>query len=955
MTASHLNQPRDRRCRRFIAGLAAGLSWCAFTAPPALAAVGEVIVVFKTHFDIGYTDMASNVVQRYRTTMIDDALKVVDQNHDLPSEQQFVWTLPGWPLVKILEDWPGQTPERQRRVREAFKQGRFVTHALPFTTHTELLELEDLVRGLGYASRLSREAGLPLPRDAKMTDVPCHSWILPTLLRHAGVDFLHLGCNAASSSPRVPVLFWWEGPDGSRLLTMYTAESYGTGLVPPADWPYRTWLALIHTGDNHGPPRPEEVKKLLDEAKVKLPGVKVRIGRLSDFADAILAETGDSEGGVPRRPDTVEAGARGTRPSGRPVIPVVRGDMPDTWIYGPMSDPLGATLARTFRPQIAMTESLNTLLPLWGVKTLRCDDEVAKARIEDAYENSLLYGEHTWGGALYWVTPYGSGMKWSYGDKWEEDRKAGRFERIESSWEEHTAYIREVVGLVGDSSRQMLQQLARTISVPGHRIVVFNPLPWKRDGIVELETPHPFRRQPPDWTWVPPRALRPVDGGDAVPVSDGSTSVARQMKLSFTARDVPPLGYRTYVVAEPPPGGSTPAGLSCDPVRGVVETPHFRAEFDTNRCVLISLVDKATGRELVNRDAVHGFGEFVYERFTSNQVAAFVQAYVKINADWATNELGKPMLPSSDPNPVQVQFKPRGLEFTQTAARLDVGGWNLGQHSLLGIIMTRYTFYADQQFVDIQLVASKPADPWPEASWLALPFKFDQPRFQLGRLGSVIDPAKEIVAGANRHLFALNTGLTITDATGFGVGLCSDDRPLVSLGEPGCWKYSVEDFPRAATVYINLFNNQWTTNFRLWNEGIVSANVRIWPIEKGTCSEAALITPSLETRFPLQSAVANGPAGSLPTTAMGLELSRRGFQVTAFGANPDGSGTVLRLWELAGQSGDCQVTLPSGMNVARVQPVDLRGRPTGAAIPVNDGRFTGPLQAFAPASFVLER
>ncbi|HEY5910398.1 MAG TPA: hypothetical protein VJA21_07315 [Verrucomicrobiae bacterium] len=35
------------------------------------AGVTDVIVVFKTHFDIGYTAMASNVVQRYRTKMID--------------------------------------------------------------------------------------------------------------------------------------------------------------------------------------------------------------------------------------------------------------------------------------------------------------------------------------------------------------------------------------------------------------------------------------------------------------------------------------------------------------------------------------------------------------------------------------------------------------------------------------------------------------------------------------------------------------------------------------------------------------------------------------------------------------------------------------------------------------------------------------------------------------------
>jgi hypothetical protein len=209
--------------------------------------VREVVVVFKTHFDIGYTDMAANVVERYRTTMIDDALKVVDQNRNLPPEQQFVWTIPGWPMHKILDDWPGQTSERKQRIQQALREGRFAVHALPFSTHTESLEPEDMVRGLSFASRTSRALGLSLPRDAKMTDVPCHTWLAPTLLKHAGVDFLHLGCNDASMPPDVPPLFWWEGPDGSRLLTMYSRQGYGTGLMPPGDWPYRTWLALIHT------------------------------------------------------------------------------------------------------------------------------------------------------------------------------------------------------------------------------------------------------------------------------------------------------------------------------------------------------------------------------------------------------------------------------------------------------------------------------------------------------------------------------------------------------------------------------------------------------------------------------------------------------------------------------------------------------------------------------------
>ncbi|MEN6336509.1 MAG: hypothetical protein ABFE01_19820, partial [Phycisphaerales bacterium] len=218
-------------------------------ATSASAEVREVIVTFKTHFDIGYTDLPGVIVDRYRTTMIDQAIDVVDRSRSLPPEQQFVWTIPGWPMSKIAEDWPGQISDRKARIVQALKDGRFVVHGLPFTMHTELLEPEDLVRGLGYASRLSRELGLSLPRDAKMTDVPSHSWILPTLLRHAGIDFLHLGCNSASSSPDVPPLFWWEGPDGSRLLTMYSASGYGTGPVPPADWPYRTWLVVQHTGD----------------------------------------------------------------------------------------------------------------------------------------------------------------------------------------------------------------------------------------------------------------------------------------------------------------------------------------------------------------------------------------------------------------------------------------------------------------------------------------------------------------------------------------------------------------------------------------------------------------------------------------------------------------------------------------------------------------------------------
>lgn len=928
-------------------GLRAGLA-----AEELAPSVRQVIIAFKTHFDIGYTDMASNVVQRYRTTMIDDALKVVEQNRALPVEEQFVWTIPGWPATKILEDWPGQSAARQEQIGQAFKAGRFVVHALPFTTHTELFEPEDLVRGLGYSTRLSRRLGLELPRDAKMTDVPCHSWILPTLLRQAGVDFLHLGCNAASSSPQVPLLFWWEGPDGSRLLTMYSAAGYGTGLTPPKDWPYRTWLALIHTGDNHGPPRPEEVQKLLAEAKQTLSGVKVRIGRLSDFADAIKEE-----------------GAS---------LPVVRGDMPDTWIHGPMCDPAGARRARNLRPLLGVAESLQTHLDVWaaGERLPRTasapgapepggengpltpalspspmglgrasgerenprpsfDEGRARfARLEAAREQSLLYGEHTWGGALGWAVKYSQRTEYWYGEAWKEQRAAGRFQRLEASWAEHSAYIEKAGQLVQPALDEEMNLLARSVNVPGERIVVFNSLPWQRDGLVTV--PGAARTT----------AVKPVGSHEVLPAWTQGGS------LCFVARKVPPSGYRTYQFVAPVARAGT---VRVEESQHAIESPFLRAVFDPARGAIVSLIDRRQGRELVDASATPGFGQLLHERFASNNVADYVKAYVKIGADWAVTELGKPSLPPASEAPYRELLGGGGaLSFEQSPGavaavmRAPPGG------GLPYAVTTRLTLYAELPYAELEVtVHEKPADPWPEAGWLCLPFKMEAPQFRVGRLGAIVDPARDFVRGANHDLGAVHTGVALFDAAGHGVGVCALDSPLVSLDRPGGFKYSPDFTPRKARLFINLFNNQWTTNFRLWNSGTWTSRVRLWSFNRYE-GAAGLVTPSLEARESLLAARADGAGGSSPPMQRGLAPSRAGVAVTAFGPNPDGKGRVLRLWEYGGQSGTCRVRMPAGLAATSAQPVDLRGRPSGERIAIRGGSFTTALRAFAPASFCLE-
>ena len=121
----------------------------------------EVVVVSKTHFDIGYTDLASRVVDRYRTSMADKALKLVDQSRGLPPDRQFSWTLAGWPMAQIL--WPGQTPERRERFLAAMRAGRLVPHAMAFTTHTESLDLEDLTRGFRFSVQIGQTGRAAAP------------------------------------------------------------------------------------------------------------------------------------------------------------------------------------------------------------------------------------------------------------------------------------------------------------------------------------------------------------------------------------------------------------------------------------------------------------------------------------------------------------------------------------------------------------------------------------------------------------------------------------------------------------------------------------------------------------------------------------------------------------------------------------------------------------------------
>jgi hypothetical protein len=858
--------------------------------------VKEVIVVFKTHFDIGYTDWSDNVKYNYANSMITSALNTVEKSKGLPKDQQFKWTISGWPMREILSK---AKPDVKGRVEQAIKDGNFLVHALPFSMETESSDLEPLVQSLGYASKISREAGLPLPIDAKESDVPSHSWIMPTMLNNAGVKFLHIGCNPASRSPEVPLLFWWEGPDKSKLMTFYFGEYYGTSPAPPKDWPHKTWLAIIQTNDNSGAPTYEEFRESVRNIEKLNPGAKVRVGSMADFYNTIIKEN--------------------------PKLATVKGDMPDTWIHGYMSMPKEMKSSRALSKSTLNLEAFSTLCSIWGRKP----EEPIHTFVDQSLQDINLFDEHTWGLAM----SHGESGYWAYGQEFEKLRAKGYYDAIEYSWKEKGNYITSSEKSVLPIFSREVKRLATSVNVVGNRIVVYNPLPWERSDIVTVQTAAAFKK-----------ALKNVATGEIVPM------VRNKNILQFQANHVPAMGYTTFVSTDEA-AAAPKANLSFDAEKAMMENEYFKIAFDKQSGTIKSLIDKKTNKEMVSANSEYKFGQYMHERFAKTQTDKYAKDYIKAGWDWAYSELGRinlddtPYKKSSGRN-AEITFSKDTLSVTATMSFKGSAELN-HNYSML------FTLYENKPTVEvIWSINGKPADSWPEAGWISFPFNIENPQFKLGRLGAVLDPVKDFVKGSNLDYGFINTGVGLLDKKNQGFGITSADVPGVSLDRPGLWKYSTDFVPQKGNVFFNLYNNQWSTNFTEWIEGSWTAKFYIWSIND--YSEAsAIVVPSEEIRNPFVAGYTGGPAGTQAVTSQGVSVSEKGVLVTFFGKNRDGEGELIRLWEQNGKQSLCRVTLPLNNRYKSAQPCNLRGEKMGKEISIKNNGFKVKMSPNQPASFIL--
>lgn len=451
--------------------------------------IERVHVVFKTHLDVGFTDMPRLVVKRYFEEFIPRSLATARELEDAGGEERFVWTIGSWLIAEYLDKAPaGKASE----LEEAIRAGRISWHAFPFTPHHELMDAGMFRYELELTKRLDDRFG-KRTIAAKLTDVPGDTRAILHHLQEAGVEFLHIGVNKASSLPEVPPICLWRDPEGGEVALMYHS-GYGNAMYAPGEMSDRYSRNATHfpgmkdalyfafTLDNRGPHTPESVRGVFADVRAAFPGARIIASTMDAFAEKLWE--------VKNR------------------LPVVEGEIGNTWIHGGGADP----------GKLSRFRALSRLRADWIARGAVSPDDPVLERFS---RRLLLVPEHTWGLNESRTLDHANWNPWQLAAV----RATPPYRRMEESWAEARAYIDEAVAELGEGPLAAEAKAVLAVAAPrrpqgsgyelladigarfeaGEFVVAFDPesgaivrLEDQRSGRLWADSTHPwgnFRQQ----------------------------------------------------------------------------------------------------------------------------------------------------------------------------------------------------------------------------------------------------------------------------------------------------------------------------------------------------------------------------------------------------------------------------------------------------------------------------
>src|ERR1017187_4871953 len=119
------------------------------------ADVKRVLVMFKCHLDVGFTDTQAGVIKKYFEVYYPSAMKRAAAMREAGADR-YTWTTGSWLLYEYLEQ---ASADAKKRMEQAIAVGDVAWHALPFSWQTEVLDRTMITGAIGFSQSLDARFG----------------------------------------------------------------------------------------------------------------------------------------------------------------------------------------------------------------------------------------------------------------------------------------------------------------------------------------------------------------------------------------------------------------------------------------------------------------------------------------------------------------------------------------------------------------------------------------------------------------------------------------------------------------------------------------------------------------------------------------------------------------------------------------------------------------------------
>ena len=319
--------------------------------------------------------------------------------------------------------------------------------------------------------------------------------------------------------------------------------------------------------------------------------------------------------------------------------------------------------------------------------------------------------------------------------------------------------------------------------------MVFNPESWERNGFFDFEL-------------EPDEALFDPASGQAIPC--GSLRFLNGYHdVRCWATSVPGLGYKFYAIEEK---HAVNEPLTLANSSASVEGKFYSLQLDPRTGAVAHLVDKTTGRDLVNAGSGYGLNEYLYVSGGDPQVYYQGSEHGgnrdnRLLASDLTLSLPDLTINRATPTaPPAVQRFPWGIMVTVHTQSVNTPE-----------ITTTITLNDEQKVVTFQNELQKTTTLKKEGVYFAFPFDVEQPRAEYQGATAWVNPVSDMLPGANRQWFTTQGGVRVWGSNQ-SVAWASVDAPLITLEDinRGLWPAAIEI--RNGTVFSYAMNNYWYTD-----------------------------------------------------------------------------------------------------------------------------------------------